>query len=100
MGSIVEKSGDATKKHDPAADTIDKVDETSEESFPASDPPSWIVNTGEKGAEESAPEGCVTSFIMEKRGEIGGPCADVRPDPKEEFVQPDREKEAGGQGGS
>lgn len=42
-------------------------------------------------------KGCATSFIMEERGEIGGIC-DVEPNPTEEYVQPDKEKEAGGEG--
>ena len=102
MASMADTPGQSTapQQNDPA---VDKIDETSEESFPASDPPSWTVNTGEKGTEPSsdkpAPEGCATSFLMEKRCEIGGPCGDVRPDPNEEFVQPDQEREAGGEGG-
>jgi hypothetical protein len=46
---------------------VDAVDETSEESFSASDAPSWAMGTGEKGSDTGLnPEtqGCTTSFIM------------------------------------
>ena len=39
-----------------------------------------------------------TSFLMQERGEIGGICDELQPDPKEEYVQPKKEKEAGGEG--
>ena len=42
--------------------------------------------------------GCTTSFLMQERGEIGGVCEQMQPDPKEEYVQPDKEREAGGEG--
>ena len=74
---------------------VDVVEEASEESFPASDPPSWTVATCEKG---SIAQGCATSFLMQKRGEIGEVCGDAQPDPTEEYVQPEAEKEAGGEG--
>jgi hypothetical protein len=78
----------------PEKPILDVVDESSEESFPASDPPSWTVATGEKGSTE---KGCATSFLMQRRDEIGEVCG-AQPDPTEEYVQPDNEKEDGGEG--
>ena len=46
---------------------------------------------------DSDQQGCTTSFIMQERGESGGIC-DEEPNPAEEYVQPDKEKEAGGEG--
>ena len=45
-----------------------------------------------------AAEGCATSFLMQERGEIDKACGEPEPDPNEEYVQPDKEKEAGGEG--
>jgi hypothetical protein len=49
---------------------------------------------------QSGPEtkGCATSFIMQERGEVGGVCGEVQKETKAKYVQPDKEKEAGGEG--
>ena len=43
--------------------------------------------------------GCAKSFIMEERGELDNLCETKEEDPKQEYVQPRKEKEAGGEGG-
>jgi hypothetical protein len=93
----------ATKRDDPASPdkATDVVNEASEDSFPASDAPSSTVTTREKDSSqvevEPDQEGCATSFIMQERGEIGGICNE-QPNPTEAYVQPDSEKEDGGEG--
>ena len=47
---------------------------------------------------DSQKDGCATSFLMQERGEMDRLCGRIQPDPNEEYVQPDREKEAGGEG--
>ena len=82
----------------------DEVQEASEESFPASDSPSW--NTGhEAEADPSSPggtdagkDGCAVSFIMEERGELDKLCERTPAERSESYIEPDKEKEAGGEG--
>jgi hypothetical protein len=40
--------------------------------------------------------GCTTSFLLQERDEFGKVC-DIQPDPKTEYVQPEDEKETGGE---
>jgi hypothetical protein len=41
--------------------------------------------------------GCTTSFLNQERDEMDKVCGAVSPDPKEQYVQSDDEKESGGE---
>jgi hypothetical protein len=43
-------------------------------------------------------QGCPTSFLTEQKGEIGNVCKPSKPESKETYLQPDAEKESGGEG--
>ena len=43
-------------------------------------------------------QGCAVSFLMEERGELDPLCERTPAEMKDEYVQPDKEKEDGGQG--
>jgi hypothetical protein len=42
-------------------------------------------------------KGCAPSFLTQQKNEIGQVCSPVQPESKEEYVQPDEEKDAGGE---
>jgi hypothetical protein len=41
--------------------------------------------------------GCTTSFLTNERNEIGKVCGEIQATNPEEYVQPDEEKETGGE---
>jgi len=46
----------------------------------------------------SGKQGCATSFLLQKKGEMDKLCGGASGKPGEEYVQPDAEKESGGEG--
>jgi hypothetical protein len=42
-------------------------------------------------------QGCAPSFLTQQKNEIGQVCTPTQPESKEEYVQPDKEKDAGGE---
>src|SRR5690242_17107855 len=80
----------------------DPVEESSEESFPASDAPVW--NASQEAAPASSPpaqednkkkQGCALSFLTEERGEMDKLCERTPAEQSEEYTQADQEREAG-----
>ena len=47
---------------------------------------------------DSKKRGCAPSFLMRERGEMDKVCGESTPNPKQEYVQPEEEKESGGEG--
>jgi hypothetical protein len=82
----------------------DQVQEASEESFPASDSPSWIAgHEGEPASSspaspDASKDGCAVSFIMEERGELDKLCERTPAEQSQSYSEPDKVKEAGGEG--
>ena len=82
----------------------DPVEEASEESFPASDSPAW--NAGRDTAPappspvqtDATKQGCAVSFLTEERNEMDKLCERTPAEQREEYTQPDKEKEVGGEG--
>ena len=82
----------------------DPVEEASEESFPASDAPVWNA-TRETAPQPSSPvqpdqgkQGCAVSFLTEERDEMDKLCERTPAEQREEYTQPEEEKEVGGEG--
>lgn len=42
-------------------------------------------------------KGCTPSFLTDQKNEIGQVCKPTQPAPKEQYVQPDEEKDTGGE---
>jgi hypothetical protein len=42
-------------------------------------------------------QGCATSFLTSERNEIGKVCGEIQATNPEQYVQPDEEKETGGE---
>ena len=88
----------------PAQTAEDPVEEASEESFPASDSPAWNVSHEAAPAipspvqTDKTKQGCAVSFLTEERGEMDKLCERTSAEEREEYTQPDKEKEVGGEG--
>ncbi len=82
----------------------DPVEEASEESFPASDSPAWNASHEAAPALASPVQkhktklGCAVSFLTEERNEMDKLCERTPAERREEYTQPDEEKEVGGEG--
>ena len=54
--------------------------------------------TANQKPSKDAQKGCVASFLNLQRGELNTPCGSEEPDPTEQYVPSDKEREAGGEG--
>ncbi len=60
------------------------------------DAPNKAAN--QKPSDDEAKKGCAISFLSLQRGELSTPCGPGEPDPEEQYVPSDKEREAGGEG--
>jgi len=52
----------------------------------------------QKTSDDDEKKGCAPSFLNLQRGEFSTPCGSSEPDPGEQYVPSDKEREAGGEG--
>jgi hypothetical protein len=52
----------------------------------------------QKATDDDAKKGCAPSFLNLQRGELSTPCGADEPNPEEQYVPSDKEREAGGEG--
>lgn len=52
----------------------------------------------QKPNDQDAKKGCAPSFLSLQRGELSTPCGSGEPNPDEQYVPSDKEREAGGEG--
>ena len=55
-------------------------------------------NTSPAAAEDKSKKGCAVSFLNEERGELDKECERTPEEMQGEYHQPNKEKEAGGEG--
>jgi len=56
------------------------------------------ANQANQKATDDAKKGCAPSFLSLQRGELSTPCGSGEPNPEEQYVPSDKEREAGGEG--
>ena len=60
------------------------------------DAPNKAAN--QKASNHDDKKGCAISFLNLQRGEFSTPCGSGEPNPEEQYVPSDKEREAGGEG--
>ena len=55
-------------------------------------------NAANQNASNHEKKGCAISFLNLQRGEFSTPCGSGEPNPEEQYVPSDKEREAGGEG--